>query len=95
LSNVAVIDILNLDARGIPAKRSDIATTGIKALNVLREESIRRVLDCDTFVAIFNGDVMHIVIVSRDIKPISFPNMVRNNLHVMCDIVVPNDRHMI
>jgi hypothetical protein len=48
--------------------------------DVLRDESIRRRLDRHTLVAILDGDVMHIVVVSRYIKPIRLPNMVRNDL---------------
>ena len=55
-------------------------TCRMEALNVLRDESIRRRLDRHTLVAILDKDVMHIIVVSRDIEPIRLPDMVRNDL---------------
>lgn len=48
--------------------------------DVLCDESVCRRLDRHTLVAILHGDVMHVVVVSRYIEPIRFPNMVCNDL---------------
>ena len=82
----------------------------MEALNVLRDESICRRLDRHTLVAILDKDVMHIIVVARDVEPIRLPDMVRNdltttsgaggerrqrlNLHVMDNVIVPHDRQM-
>ena len=55
-------------------------TGRIGTLNILRDESIGRRLDCHTFVTVLDGDIMHIVVVPRNIKSVRLPDMVRNDL---------------
>ena len=60
--------------------KKEHCTSRMVTQDVLRDESIRRRLDRHTLVAILDGDVMHIVVVSRYVEPIRLPNMVRNDL---------------
>ena len=50
------------------------------AQDVLRDESIGRRFDRHAFIAILDGDVMDIVVVSRYVEPVRLPNMISNDL---------------